>query len=568
MSFLQTGKGSRFASQAVVDIHLSCRNLPSGQDPFCVLHRMESRGDRMKSGRRLNTSSDDRSVAPPSLPQPSHEQELGRTEVVLQCRQPDFEVSFRIEYRFEEEQHFCVRCYAEKSEGVQLQGHAFLGGFYFNMGQLLGAVGNTLCMPLLVNQNGAKPSFCFVRASPTKDSSEVLRFQLKAQKLKKDGFFGQKYMNPFYMIQVLGPDRKSWPTLLQSSVARNTQSPIWDIDEISMQKLSDGDYSRVIHIQIMSLPAGGGPPQDIGGAAMSVNELLRIPNTYEVLRANKKGENKPSGILHVVTADILNRPNMVDYITGGCEISLMVAVDFTISNGPPYESSSLHFRSGKSPNEYQQAILKIGGIVENYASNKAFPIWGFGAKINHVKQDCLRLRGSGPGVQGLLDAYDKAFEIPGFDLSGPTHFLPILRAATRTAQATQSERKQCYSVLVILTDGVIADMEQTVDMICRISETAPLSIIIVGVGKADFRKMEMLDSDEGILRDSKGQAAERDIVQFVPFRKYATNSDKLATEVLREIPKQLVGFFQSRNIKPNPPIPMPSFQFDEASKKI
>ena len=164
---------------------------------------------------------------------------------------------------------------------------------------------------------------------------------------------------------------------------------------------------------------------------------------------------------------------MVDYITGGCEISLMVAVDFTISNGPPYEPTSLHFRNGKTLNEYQQAILKIGGIIENYATNKTFPIWGFGAKINHVKQDCLRLRGSGPGVQGLLDAYDKAFEIPGFDLSGPTNFLPILRAAAQTAQANQSERKQCYSVLVILTDGVIADMEQTVDMICRISETAP-----------------------------------------------------------------------------------------------
>lgn len=532
-----------------------------------MLHRMEARGDRLRSGQQFGTSSGDTHIIPSSIPHPSHELELGRTEVVLQCCHPDFEVSFRIEYRFEEEQYFCVRCYSEKSEDAHLQSHAFLGGFYFNMGQLLGAVGNTLCMPLLVNQTGAQASYCFVQASPTKDSSEVLRFQLKAQKLKKDGFFGQKYMNPFYMIQVLGPDRKSWSTLLQSSVARNTQSPIWDIDEISMQKLSDGDYSRVIRIQIMSLPSDGGTPQDIGGVAMSVNELLRIPNMYEVLRATRKGENKPAGILHVMTADILNRPNMVDYITGGCEISLMVAVDFTISNGPPYESSSLHFRSGKSRNEYQQAISKIGGIVENYASNKAFPIWGFGAKINHVKQDCLRLRGSGAGVQGLLDAYDKAFEIPGFDFSGPTNFLPMLRAAAQTAQANQSERKQCYSVLVILTDGVIADMEQTVDMICHISETTPLSIIIVGVGKADFRKMEMLDSDEGILRDSKGKAAERDIVQFVPFRKYATNSDKLATEVLREIPKQLVGYFQARNIKPNPPVPMPSFQFDEASKK-
>ena len=79
--------------------------------------------------------------------------------------------------------------------------------------------------------------------------------------------------------------------------------------------------------------------------------------------------------------------------------------------------------------------------------------------------------------------------------------------------------------------------------------------------------MELLDSDEGILRDSKGQAAERDIVQFVPFRKYSTNSDKLATEVLQEIPKQLVGFFQARNIKPNPPVPMPLFPLTEEAPR-
>jgi hypothetical protein len=280
------------------------------------------------------------------------------------------------------------------------------------------------------------------------------------------------------------------------------------------------------------------------------------------MRATRNGENKSAGSLSVVSADILNRPNMVDYITGGCEISLMVAVDFTLSNGPPHDAKSLHYRGGKHPNEYQQAIASIGGIVENYATNKWFPIWGFGAKINHVKQDCLNL-GSGravQGVNGLLSAYENAFTIPEFALSGPTNFMPVLRAAADTAAANQRRGKQCYSVLVILTDGVITDVEQTVDMICRISETVPLSIVIIGVGKADFRKMEMLDDDSGVLRDSQGQPAERDIVQFVPYRKYATNVDKLSAEVLYEIPKQLVGYFQSRNVKPNAPVPMPNFR--------
>ena len=49
----------------------------------------------------------------------------------------------------------------------------------------------------------------------------------------------------------------------------------------------------------------------------------------------------------------------------------------------------------------------------------------------------------------------------------------------------------------------------------------PLSIIIVGVGSADFSAMDELDADEVPLyskRFKKKMAA--DIVQFVPFREF------------------------------------------------
>ena len=50
--------------------------------------------------------------------------------------------------------------------------------------------------------------------------------------------------------------------------------------------------------------------------------------------------------------------------------------------------------------------------------------------------------------------------------------------------------------------------------------TLPFSIIIVGVGSADFTAMDQLDCDKGMLRDVRGHVAQRDIVQFVPFRNF------------------------------------------------
>ena len=78
---------------------------------------------------------------------------------------------------------------------------------------------------------------------------------------------------------------------------------------------------------------------------------------------------------------------------------------------------------------------------------------------------------------------------------------------------------QNYFVLLMITDGAISDMTNTKRAIVY-SSTLPYSIIIVGVGSADFSAMDELDCDTGLLRDQDGHTAQRDIVQFVPFRKF------------------------------------------------
>ena len=116
-----------------------------------------------------------------------------------------------------------------------------------------------------------------------------------------------------------------------------------------------------------------------------------------------------------------------------------------------------------------------------------------------------------------------------------------------------------YHCLLILTDGCIHDFRETVDKIVMCT-AYPLSIIIVGIGDADFTAMETLDSDEYDLIDGHGEQARRDIVQFIKLNDYkektstgewTTNFDKLAEGVLGEVPDQLVGYMQERGLKPN-----------------
>lgn len=99
--------------------------------------------------------------------------------------------------------------------------------------------------------------------------------------------------------------------------------------------------------------------------------------------------------------------------------------------------------------------------------------------------------------------------MPKIRLSGPTLFAPLLdQFKTYTAQL---ESERVYQILMIITDGVINDMGPTIDKLVQLS-SLPCSIIIVGVGDADFSNMEELDADDVVLYDTKGRKAVRDIV--------------------------------------------------------
>ncbi|MEQ2227604.1 Copine-4 [Ilyodon furcidens] len=79
----------------------------------------------------------------------------------------------------------------------------------------------------------------------------------------------------------------------------------------------------------------------------------------------------------------------------------------------------------------------------------------------------------------------------------------------------------------------------------------PMSVIIVGVGNADFTDMQILDGDDGILRSPKGEPVLRDIVQFVPFKDFKHASPAaLAKSVLAEVPNQVVDYYNAKGIKP------------------
>jgi copine 5/8/9 len=130
----------------------------------------------------------------------------------------------------------------------------------------------------------------------------------------------------------------------------------------------------------------------------------------------------------------------------------------------------------------------------------------------------------------------------------------------------------CVFALSWFCSGIINDMDATIEALVAAADL-PLSVLIVGVGSADFSQMNTLDADERRL-SARGRVASRDIVQFVPLRNFVTQTSggvvlaDVSRALLAEIPGQLLEFMAQHKIMPNPrpvvPMPAPASTFPTA----
>ena len=240
----------------------------------------------------------------------------------------------------------------------------------------------------------------------------------------------------------------------------------------------------------------------------------------------------------------------IDYIRGGININLDIAIDYTASNENPNNPNSLHYCLGDMPNDYENAILSCGSIVGYYDKDQIFPVFGFGGippgknKVSH----CFNINfEESPDIQ-LIDNVIRVYKesLNKVTLSEPTFFAPIIEKVMSEIKKNLNEcpQENHYEILMILTDGLINDMKETTKLLVDCA-SLPLSVIIIGIGDADFSMMVTLDGDDIPLTDCDGRVTERDLVQFVEYEKFKKkgNITELNEEVLKEIPRQIEEYY-------------------------
>ena len=502
----------------LVDLHCAARKLKdldvvTVSDPICVLY--------IYSGGQW--------------------QEFARTEVVWNNLNPEWVKIFRVMYVFEIRQPLLFRVYDVDSETASLRDQDFIGEATIDLSQIVGSTEPTQ-LELRVPKKNEKRGTLIITPEQVENSASVCNGRIRAMKLKKMHTFSRN--TPFFVISKASEGGK-WLPVLQSEVDKMMN---WREFTIPIQLLCNLDFDRPLRITFYNhrKRSAAEPIGHIDATFSRFGEM-----TGQLLKITDD-KNKEVGQFKIDQWNLQQKFSFYDYLRGGVQLNLVTAIDFTASNGDPNNPKSLHFLGGQTLNQYEQVIRSVGEVLCQYDSDQLFPVLGFGAKVGGRVEHCfpLTFNPQAPcvqGLEGIIGAYKNA--LMQVQLSGPTLFSQVIRHTIGLADRAFRESRT-YTILLILTDGVINDMQDTIDAIVDAGRI-PLSIIIVGIGSCDFKAMDVLDADDEPLVSRTGQRMVRDLVQFVPFRKYGNQHySVLATEVLEEVPRQFCEWAEMSGVRP------------------
>lgn len=487
-------------------------------------------------------------------PQPNNAaplpREVGRTEMIMNSNNPVFQKTITLDYYFEKEQMLRIAVFdvdaPQKMD--RLSRHDQNGDCFISLGEIVSS-DNGLAKRNLKVGNKSYGRIYIQSEVVNNGYNDHITMELRGVNIPgKDGFF-RKTSDPFFLLKRrIGQD---WKNVYKSEYLPKNNNPTWKAFTATALALANNDYTQKILMEVYDFNTSAAP-EFIGQCEVTLDLILMRETKFPLV--NKQG--KPvGGHIEVVAAKKVREVGFLDYLSCGWEISAGFAIDFTASNKIPTSPDSLHYRNPYQPNPYQAAIVSIGQVVAAYDSDQKFPVLGFGAQINGEMNPCFFCNSSPSnpevqGIQGILDCYADA--INRYPLWGPTNFAHVINWMAQLASGSKSRSEPRYFVFVIITDGIINDLKETKRAIVRAS-ALPLSIIIIGVGEADFTQMNELDSDNMMITDDTGAVAKRDIVQFVPYNKHKTFKEKLAEETLKELPGQFLSYMKINGITPAAP---------------
>ncbi|EGC39050.1 hypothetical protein DICPUDRAFT_75368 [Dictyostelium purpureum] len=457
--------------------------------------------------------------------------QVGRTEVAKNTSSLNFKHAITIYYQPEKSQHLSFSILDVSDENFEfIAGEKSYGCFNTTLRNLISSPGNKM-------KDSSGSSYTIeVQAHEVPESTSNIILKVEGDNFDKKDLFSS---DPYFII-LKDVEGHGLVSIYKSEIIKKCLSPIFLPINLKLCAFNSNDMNRKIkfefydHNKISS-------DELIGEFYTTTNTLVESIREFEIINPKKssKSNYKNSGLVKFKEVTIVTTPTIYDYINGGFKINLMLGINCGAS------SENIHDISNIESNQYIQAIQEICDILKPYNTSGKINIQGFGCNHegpNEYNEPCyckpFKFCPEAPQVETAQNVVGLYLENIGkYSFKSPSNFSELIKYACKKVIFTHGEIPQC----IYRSEAILA---------VHAASTAPISIIIVGVGKDGFQFTSLLDGDKNTIRDSKYQAWKRDCVQFVQFNHHREDPQTFAYQVIEELPTQFLSYVDMEKILP------------------
>ena len=279
---------------------------------------------------------------------------IGMTEVIWDNLSPKWVKSFDVAYHFERREYYKVVVYDvdDRDRLDNFDGHDLVGELEFALHEVVTARDQTLVKPLECGDRPAGQSGTIKITGDEKQgmNNEECNFKLTANFNDTSGY-------NFFLVhkQISGTAwRPIYKSEIKSYIGNNFA---WNLVSTLTSELCNEEPERDIRIEFFKSQKSG-KHTNLGFITFNICQLKE--GTMEFAMQGRGKKNGQVATFHNVVFH--KRHSFLEYIFGGCEMKLSVAIDFTLSNGNPADRDSLHYLD-MNKNEYLNAIKSVGNVL-------------------------------------------------------------------------------------------------------------------------------------------------------------------------------------------------------------